>query len=456
MKNVLIVAAAGLLSLLTAGASVCWVFSGAGAAAWALLAVAVCSLFFNVSGAVYLSEGMKLKKNICELGEYAGQVAVAIPVCSPDLAGLAKCVKSAKELGYFDDFGVFVLDDTQDTRHSRRIQELCGRLGAGYMHRGTKKGGKGGALNSFLQKTDADFVAIFDGDEIVGDKKFLTECMGHFAKGKVAFVQTNKECRGDGLFGKAANYTNAAFVNLIQPINSRRGVALFTGSCGIFRVSALREVGGFPDSVIEDIAVSLRLLWKGWGGEHVSKVYAVGGEVESFGRFAEQHMRYICGLTKLLPQYFANIWKFPLEKRMILLVHSLGLHYVSLIQVLSCAIAVYAALLGSFWGEAASVAYLFASFATLLLLAKAYSGSILVGAFAYLMNFSVAVPRLLSSAGAVLGVRLTGDLSLAFSAVVQLCVGGGLLWLSYSAVSLALFWWALLFLSSPIFLLWKK
>jgi hypothetical protein len=31
-----------------------------------------------------------------------------------------------------------------------------------------------------------------------------------------------------------------------------------------------------------------------------------------------------------------------------------------------------------------------------------------------------------------------------------------MLWLSYSAGSLALFWWGLLFLSNPVFLLWKK
>ncbi|MBN2122188.1 glycosyltransferase [Candidatus Micrarchaeota archaeon] len=456
MKNVLIVAAAGVLSLLAAGASLFWALSGGGDAAWASLAVAVCSLFFNVSGAVYLSEGMKLEKNTRELKEYAGQVAVAIPVCNPKPAELEKCVKSARELEYFDDFGVFVLDDTEDSRYAKGVRELCGKLGAGYMHRGSRKGGKGGALNSFLQKTDADFIAILDGDEIVRNRRFLLECMGHFGKKKVAFVQTNKECRGKGFFERAANYTNAAFVNLIQPINSRKGVALFTGSCGIFRVSALRDVGGFPDSIIEDIAVSLRLLWKGWGGEHVSKVYAIGGEVGSFGRFAEQHMRYICGLTNLLPQYFANIWKFPLEKKMILLVHSLGLHYVSLVQVIACAVAVYAALSGSFWGEIASFSYLFASFMTLILLAKAYSGSVGVGAFAYLMNFSVAVPRLLSSAGAVLGLKLTGHLSLAFSAIVQLCVGGGLLWLSYAHGSVALLWWALLFLSNPVFLLWKK
>lgn len=456
MKNMLIVAAAGALSLLMAGASISWALNGGGIAAWASVAVAACSLFFNVSGAAYLSEGMRLRKNTKELKEYSGRVAVAIPVCNPDLGELERCVKSARELEYFDDFGVFVLDDTQERGASAKIRESCGKLGAGYMHRGTRKGGKGGALNSFLQKTDADFFAIFDGDEVVKDRRFLLECMGHFANEKVAFVQTNKECGGNGLFERAANYTNAAFVNLIQPINSRKGVALFTGSCAVFRASALREAGGFPDSIIEDIAVSLRLLWKGWGGEHVSKVYAVGGRVGSFGRFAEQHMRYICGLTRLLPQYFANIWKFPFEKKMILLVHSLGLHYVSLVQVAACAIAVYAAVSGSFWGEVASAAYLFASFSTLLLLAKAYSGSLFVGAFAYTMNFSVLVPRLLSSAGAVFGLRLTGDKSLVFSAFVQLCIGCGLLWLAYCSGSIALSWWGLLFLSNPLFLLWKK
>jgi cellulose synthase/poly-beta-1,6-N-acetylglucosamine synthase-like glycosyltransferase len=323
------------------------------------------------------------------------------------------------------------------------------------MHRGTKKGGKAGALNSFLHKTDAEFLAIFDGDEVVRNGKFLTECMGHFEGSRVAFVQTNKECAGEGLFERAANYTNAAFVNLIQPINSRKGVALFTGSCGIFRVAALRDVGGFPPSAIEDIAVSLKLLWKGWSGKHVSRVYAIGGAVGGFRRFCSQHMRYIMGLTLLLPEYFANIWKFPLEKKLILLVHSMGLHYVSMVQVAACAIAAFAFLQGSLPGEIASVAYLFASFATLLILAKAYSGSFGVGAFAYLMNFSLLVPRIVASAGSVFGLRLMGRGSIAFCALVQLGAGIGLIMLC-GLGSPSLIWWGALFLSNPLFLLWRK
>ena len=93
-------------------------------------------------------------------------------------------------------------------------------------------------------------------------------------------------CRANGIFEEASNYTNAVFLNRVQPMNARKGVALFTGSCGVFRVSAVKDVGGFPHSLIEDIAVSLHLLWKGWKGEHVAKVYAIGAPITKFGRFA--------------------------------------------------------------------------------------------------------------------------------------------------------------------------
>lgn len=456
MRGEIIVGIVGLVSLLMAGASLAWALLEGGIAAWASLAVALLSFFFNLSGAAYLAEGGKLERNINKLEGEGGKVAVAVPVCGPDLRGLGRCIKSIKGLEYAGEFGVSVLDDTEKEGHAEEVRALCDKLGAEYVHRGTRRGGKGGALNSLLHKTDAEFIAIFDGDEEVRDKGFLVECMGHFGKKRVAFVQTNKECGGKGLFARAANYTNAAFVNLIQPINSRKGVALFTGSCGIFRVSALRDAGGFPESLIEDIAVSLKLMWKGWGGEHVSEVYAAGAEVGSFGRFAGQHMRYICGLTLLLPEYFSNLWKVSVEKRTILLVHALGLHYVSLVQLAACAVAVAAALGGSALGEVASLAYLFSSFAALIVLAKAYSGSVGVGVGAYFMNFSVMVPRIIASAGAAFGLRLLGKGTLLFSALVQLIVGLGLLLLAAGAVSPSLLWWGALFLSNPLLLAWKK
>ncbi|MFP3949690.1 MAG: glycosyltransferase family 2 protein [Candidatus Micrarchaeia archaeon] len=453
MRSLLIVGSVFILSLLAVVASLLWFLGAGGLAAAASLLIAVFSLFFNASGAQYITEAEKLRKGICLPKQKTGKIAVGIPVFEPDMRRLEKCIMSIKGVDAPGEVEITVLDDTQDQEKAGRVEALCKKEGVKLLHRKDPEGGKAGALNALLSRTDAEFLAVFDGDEVVGDTSFFRETMGHFERPGVAFVQTNKKCGGDGLFERAADYTNAAFVNLIQPINTRKGVGLFTGSCGIFRVSALRGVGGFPHSLIEDVAVSLKLLWKGWKAEHVPKVYAEGAPVGRFSRFCSQHMRYISGVVSLIPEYARNIWGFSLEKKAIMVVHALGLHYVSLVQLAAAAIALLAALWNSQPGEAASLAYLLSNVGALLILAKIYSGSFRVGLFAYLLNFSVAVPRIVATLKTIFGSGGFGKGTILFSAFLQLLLGAIFIWASVAKGSIASGWWGLLFLCNPLFLL---
>ncbi|MBD3390368.1 glycosyltransferase [Candidatus Micrarchaeota archaeon] len=456
MRSLLIFGSVFVLSLFAVGASLFWFLETGGLAAAVSLLIAIFSLFFNASGAQYITEAEKLRKGICPPKKKTGKIAVGIPVFEPDIERLEKCILSIKETDAPGELEITVLDDTPDKKRAGEIEALCRKKGVKLLHRKNPGGRKAGALNALLGKTDAEFLAVFDGDEIVRDDAFFRETMGHFERGRIAFVQTNKKCGGEGLFERAADYTNAAFVNLIQPINTRKGVGLFTGSCGIFRISALRDAGGFPHSLIEDVAVSLRLLWRGWKAEHIPKVYAEGAPVGRFSRFCSQHMRYISGVVSLLPEYARNIWGFSMEKKAIMVVHALGLHYVSLVQLAAAAIALLAALWGSQPGELASLAYLLSNLGALLILAKLYSGSFRVGLFAYLLNFSVALPRIVATLKTIFGSRNFGTCTIAFSALLQLLLGGVFLWVSIAGGSIASAWWGLLFLCNPALLLLRR
>jgi len=460
MRGGVIISSVALLSMAMVAASLLWLVEAPfkwEAIAAASFIIALCSFFFNLSGAVYLSEGGKLKTNISKIKKKKpGKVAIAVPVHKPDVPVLRESIRSLKKIEYPGQKEIVLLDDTQDKVHAKKIAAMAIEEKVVLIHRETREGGKGGALNEYLKITDAEYMAVFDGDEVVTDKAFLTETMGHFEKKDVAFVQTNKHTGGKGIFEQAANYTNAAFVNLIQPINTKKGVGLFTGSCGVFRVESLKSVGGFPDSIIEDVAVSLKLKWKGWKGEHVAKVYATGAPVKKFNRFAEQHMRYISGITALLPEYAKNIWKYPIEQKGIMLVHALGLNYVSIVQIGACLIALVSAWWGIWLGEIASLAYLVATLASLLILSKVYVGSLRVGFVAYILNFSVVIPRLLAVIASILGVKRCGEKTLLFAAILQLISGLFFLWVSITKGSIAMAWWGILFMSNPLLLMLKR
>lgn len=117
-----------------------------------------------------------------------------------------------------------------------------------------------------------DFVVFLTQDAILSSDNALFQILQPFHDEKVAAVCGRQLPRKQALpieaHARLYNYSTESFVRSIADVK-RFGLktAFISNSFAAYRVSALREVGGFPENVIfgEDMYVAAKLLKSGYG-----------------------------------------------------------------------------------------------------------------------------------------------------------------------------------------------
>ena len=188
---------------------------------------------------------------------------------------------------------VWVLDDAGRDE----VRELARSLGAGYIRRGTGRGAKAGNLNTALNLTEGELIAVFDADH-VPRPDFLERVTGYLEEEGVAFVQTPQyyaNARRDGV-ARDAFQQQAIFYGPICRGKNGIGAAFCCGTNVLFRRRALEDVGGFDErSIVEDFVTSMRLHRRGWTSVYYPYVLAEGMGPETLRSYFRQQFRWARG-----------------------------------------------------------------------------------------------------------------------------------------------------------------
>jgi cellulose synthase/poly-beta-1,6-N-acetylglucosamine synthase-like glycosyltransferase len=204
-----------------------------------------------------------------------------------------------------DRFDIQVLDDSTDetTEIVAKVVEEVRRSGVRIelLHRTDRKGYKAGALAEGLERTDAEFLALFDAD-FVPEPSFLRQLLVEqraFDDPQVAFVQARWAWGGKvrGLLPAALALLLDRHFFVQKPTRAFLGdVTTFNGSAGIWRRRAVDEAGGWSaDTLTEDLDLSYRCALKGWKGAYVHDV-SVANELPGHMRaFKMQQHRWAKG-----------------------------------------------------------------------------------------------------------------------------------------------------------------
>jgi cellulose synthase (UDP-forming) len=465
-------------------------------------ALSVVSGFLNVVSAnfyyqsyFYDSYLANLRKRLKPMRTHPS-VAVAMPVYNEDPAMVARNLKRLKSLEYAGKVRYYLLDDSTDPGKRARLEAVARETGAEYVHRGERSGFKAGALNNLVGGLREEFIAVFDADEYLTDANFLKDLLPYFQDKGVAFVQTEKRYAKGTFFSDSSDLFDAIFFRFIQTSRALHGTAIFGGSCGIIRVSALRAMGGFPEYITEDTFFSFESDINSFTSVYVPQVYALGRPITTFTELAKQQWRYNYGDTQFL-LYMSNVFRksergkkraMPAVSKIDYVAHGFGLNYLSVVLIMFTVVSMLTVL--------AAAPFAFASVKQLLLLShpilvleilamltfslsiltpamitKIYFGSFSKGVMVFVLNFALSFTRLRAALAAVLNnnpVRswMKGDglrsgrkmvvslrnsaTELAFSAVL---LAGGLVALVASNLSgaLWLFWYAALYSSTFLF-----
>ncbi|MDE1846361.1 MAG: glycosyltransferase [Candidatus Micrarchaeota archaeon] len=269
------------------------------------------------------------------------RVAVAIPVYNEDPGMVEKNLKELLKLNYpKGKINFYLADDSTDKKIVAELAKISRKLGVEYIHRENRQGFKAGALNNMLKYSKEEFLAVFDADEYLIDKNFLLDLLPYIADKKVSYVQTEKKYMKHSFFSDSVDIFDAFFYKFIQPARALNNTAVFAGSCGLIRRSALDNIGGFPEYVIEDTFFSFESDMHDYKSMYVPKIYALGRPIKTFTELVKQQWRYNYGDTQFISYFFKRNKESPSGKRKSILAyvdyitHGFGLNYLSAVLIM--------------------------------------------------------------------------------------------------------------------------
>ncbi len=244
-------------------------------------------------------------------------------------------LQAALRIRYRGILDVWILDEGDDPA----VKAMCRELGINHFTRkgldryNRRKGAfkastKHGNYNAWIAEHGESYEVFLSVDpDHVPLPNYAERILGYFRDPDVAFVVGPQCYANDETFvTRAAESQQFPFHSLIQRAANRYNSAMLVGTNNAIRVRALKGVGGFSDSVTEDLATGLKFHTRRnpdshhrWKSVYTPDVLAVGEGPSSWGDFFSQQMRWSRGTFEVL---LTEFWR-----RLPLLSPGRALHY---------------------------------------------------------------------------------------------------------------------------------
>jgi cellulose synthase/poly-beta-1,6-N-acetylglucosamine synthase-like glycosyltransferase len=223
---------------------------------------------------------------------------------------------AAKSITYDGPLDVWLLDESGDPE----IQQLCTRHGIKYFSRhginayntktgAFKKNTKHGNYNAWLDShgDKYEFLASVDNDH-VPYPVFLERTLGYLRDENMAFVVGPQAYGNDDNFiARAAESQQFPFHSIIQRAANFYRIPMLVGTNYVIRISALRQIGGFVDSITEDMATALKLhpshnpaTSRRWKSVYTPDVLSLGEGPTTWADYFGQQSRWSRGTFEVL------------------------------------------------------------------------------------------------------------------------------------------------------------
>ncbi|MBU2585810.1 MAG: glycosyltransferase family 2 protein, partial [Bacteroidetes bacterium] len=215
-----------------------------------------------------------------------------------------------------------VLDDSTDdtSEHLQGLMEEKRNLGFNvtYYHRTNRQGFKAGALKEGLEKTNSEFIAIFDAD-FVPKKEFLEKTLPYFTDPKVGMVQTRWEHLNAefSLLTRAQALALDGHFVIEQNVRNKSGFFInFNGTGGVWRKSCIIDAGNWEaDTLTEDLDLSYRAQLKGWQFIFLNDFTSPAELPSEINALKNQQFRWTKGAIETCKKILPVVWKSKIPLR---------------------------------------------------------------------------------------------------------------------------------------------
>lgn len=284
--------------------------------------------FYGMHGffLVYLYNKFKdVKYEPKEKFEELPKVCIQLPTFNEALV-VDRLIDAVCNINYpIDKMEIQVLDDSTDETQDvlKRIVEEKKKLGFNitYYHRDNRQGFKAGALKEGLEKTDAEFIAIFDAD-FIPNPEFLNRTIHYFTDPKIGMVQTRWEHLNSeySILTRAQALALDGHFVMEQQIRNKAGFFInFNGTAGIWRKSCIYDAGNWqPDTLTEDLDLSYRAQLRGWKFVFINDFTSPSELPIEINALKNQQFRWTKGAIETSKKILPLVWKsnIPLKLRL--------------------------------------------------------------------------------------------------------------------------------------------
>jgi len=286
-------------------------------------------LIFIGAAAIYDRVHEKIFGKPAEVASYKPKVAVLIPAYNEEKV-IERTVRAALNSNY-PNLRVIVIDDgSKDRTLEVARQAFAAEAAAGrVLILGKKNSGKAEALNYGIEHIgDAELFVGIDADTIIASDA-ISRLVPHFINPKVGAIA------GNAKVGNRVNlWTRWQALEYITSQNFERraldvlgAVSVVPGAIGAWRVSAVREAGGYhTDTVAEDADLTMALLRMGYRVEYEDMALAYTEAPTNANGLMRQRFRWSFGILQAVYKHRAvtarkgalgwvalpNIWIFQI------------------------------------------------------------------------------------------------------------------------------------------------
>lgn len=249
-------------------------------------------------------------------------VTIQLPLFN-EIYVVQRLMDSVCEIEYpKDKLEIQILDDSTDdtSEYLKELIEEKKNLGFNvtYYHRTNRQGFKAGALKEGLEKTDSEFIAIFDAD-FVPKKDFLNKTIPYFTDSKVGMVQTRWEHLNAefSLLTRAQALALDGHFVIEQNVRNKSGFFInFNGTGGVWRKSCIIDAGNWEaDTLTEDLDLSYRAQLRGWQFIFLNDFTSPAELPSEINALKNQQFRWTKGAIETCKKILPVVWRSKIPLR---------------------------------------------------------------------------------------------------------------------------------------------